>query len=241
MGKTAVILGLILAVCTTSFSKNQKQMSNSEIKTEKTVKEKIGLLVILKAKKEKEEEVKNFLLSGKAIVQKESRTISWYAFQIDESTFGIYDTFDDETGRSAHFNGEVAKSLLASAPELLDAFSIESSITSIDVLAFNKTAKLDEKKGLLVIMNAKKGKESNVKSFLESALPLVKEETQTMSWYAIDLGNGKFGIFDTFATDSGREAHINGKIAAALLKNATQLLENFQASDIQTIDILAIK
>ncbi len=215
-------------------------MSNSAIKTEKT-EEKIGLLVILKAKKGKENDVKNFLLSGRSIVQKESKTISWYAFQIDDSTFGIYDTFEDETGKNAHFNGDLAKALLANAPELLDAFTIEKSITPIEVLAFNKRAKPDEKKGILVIVNAKNGKEEEVKSFLKAALVLVKEEVQTMSWYAIDLGNGRFGIFDTFATDSGREAHLNGKIAEALLKNAGQLLENFETSAIQKTNILAAK
>lgn len=93
--------------------------------------------------------------------------------------------------------------------------------------------------GLLATLKAKPGKESEVESFLKSALPLAQAEPDTISWYAIKIDDSTFGIFDTFADDSGRDAHLNGKIAAALMEHAGDLLS--EAPDIRKIDILAAK
>jgi len=65
-------------------------------------------------------------------------------------------------------------------------------------------------------LEAKPGKEKEVEEFLKSAQPLAERERETLSWYAIKLGPGKYGIFDTFADDHGRNAHLNGEIATAL-------------------------
>lgn len=79
----------------------------------------LGLLVTVKAKKGKEQEVSNFLSSALALANQENKTLSWYAFQIDDNTFGVFDTFQDESGRDAHLNGEIAKALMANAEILL--------------------------------------------------------------------------------------------------------------------------
>ncbi len=93
--------------------------------------------------------------------------------------------------------------------------------------------------GLLVRLEAKPGKEQAVADFLRSGLPLAQNEPETVTWYGIQLGPTTFGIFDTFPSDSGRQAHLNGPIAAALMANAADLL----ASDpvIEMVDILASK
>jgi len=62
-------------------------------------------------------------------------------------------------------------------------------------------------------VQAKPGKESQVEAFLKSAQPLAEAEPGTVTWYALNLGGGRFGIFDTFQKESGREAHLNGEIA----------------------------
>ena len=95
------------------------------------------------------------------------------------------------------------------------------------------------KKGLLVKLVAKPGKEHDVAEFLKSALPLLDEEPETINWYAYRIGESTFGIFDTFPGDEGRNAHLAGKIAAALMANAPHLL----ALDptIEHVDILASK
>src|SRR5947209_2389311 len=70
--------------------------------------------------------------------------------------------------------------------------------------------------GLLVTLEAHAGKEAEAEAFLKSAQPLARDEKGTLKWYAIKLGPRKFGIFDTFANEAGRNAHLSGDIAKAL-------------------------
>ena len=77
--------------------------------------------------------------------------------------------------------------------------------------------------GLLVTLEARSGKEADAEAFLKSAQPLALDEKGTLKWYAIKLGPGKFGIFDTFANEAGRNAHLTGEIAKALGERANEL------------------
>lgn len=95
------------------------------------------------------------------------------------------------------------------------------------------------KVGLLVRVEAKPGKEATVASFLEGALALANQEASTPVWFALRLGPSTFGIFDAFANEDGRKAHLSGPIAAALMANATELLS--QPPKIEQVDILAAK
>ena len=92
---------------------------------------------------------------------------------------------------------------------------------------------------LYVPLEAKPGKEKEVADFLRSAVPLVNAETGTISWFAIQEGPSSFAIFDTFDDEAGRDAHLNGKVAAALMARAGELLAKSPA--IFKIDILAEK
>ena len=96
-----------------------------------------------------------------------------------------------------------------------------------------------EKFALLARVEAKPGKETEVLEFWKSALPLAEAEPDTVRWYALKIGPSTFGIFDTFETEEGRQAHLAGQIAAALMANASALL----ASDpvIEQVELLAIK
>jgi quinol monooxygenase YgiN len=93
--------------------------------------------------------------------------------------------------------------------------------------------------GLLVRLRAKPGKEAEVGKFLEGALPAAQAENKTVVWFALRLGPGEFGIFDAFADDSGRQAHLSGPIAAALMKRAKELLSD--PPKIEQVDVLAAK
>jgi quinol monooxygenase YgiN len=80
---------------------------------------KFALYAELKAKPGKEAEVEAFLKQGAEMAKKESGTVHWYGFKEDKGgVFGIFDTFNDEAGRDAHLNGEIAKALMAKAGEL---------------------------------------------------------------------------------------------------------------------------
>jgi quinol monooxygenase YgiN len=77
---------------------------------------------------------------------------------------------------------------------------------------------------ILVMLEARPGKTDDLEALLRSALPIAEAEPGTVSWYALKLGPRSFGIFDTFADQAGREAHLNGAIAQALFARADELL-----------------
>jgi quinol monooxygenase YgiN len=91
--------------------------------------------------------------------------------------------------------------------------------------------------GLLVTLDAQPGKEEELARFLEGALPLVQDEPQTTAWYAVRSGPSRFAIFDTFGDEGGRDAHLSGAVAAALMENAPQLLAG--EPSIERVDLLA--
>jgi len=93
--------------------------------------------------------------------------------------------------------------------------------------------------GLFVRLVAKPGREAEVESFLMSALPLVQAEPATTAWFAIRMGPSTFAIFDVFPGEDGREAHLQGQVAAALMQRAPELLA--EAPAIERIDVLAEK
>lgn len=95
------------------------------------------------------------------------------------------------------------------------------------------------KVGLLARLEAKAGKEAEVEELLKGALPLAEEEAETTVWFAIRIGPSTFGIFDAFESDSGRQAHLAGRIAAALMAKAPELLS--QPPVIENVDVLAVK
>jgi len=95
------------------------------------------------------------------------------------------------------------------------------------------------KVALFVRLEAKPGKENEVESFLKSGLPLVLEEPATTAWFGIRLGPTTFGIFDAFPDDAGRQAHLSGKVAAALMARAAELFS--QPPSLEKVDVLAAK
>lgn len=94
-------------------------------------------------------------------------------------------------------------------------------------------------KGLLVRLEARPGKDDEVEAFLRSALPLVRQEPGTTAWFAIRFGRAEYGIFDVFPDEAGREAHLTGAVAKALMEQAEALLA--EPPGIQKLDILAEK
>jgi quinol monooxygenase YgiN len=92
---------------------------------------------------------------------------------------------------------------------------------------------------LLVRLEAKPGKEADVENFLKGGLPIVQEEPATTAWFAIRMGPSTFGIFDAFPDEAGRQAHLTGRVAAALMAQASDLLS--QPPSIEQVDVLAAK
>ena len=92
---------------------------------------------------------------------------------------------------------------------------------------------------VLARVEAKPGKETEVENFLRSALSMVEEEPGTVEWFAIKMGPSTFGVFDIFKDEAGRQAHLNGQVAAGLMANAGALLA--KAPIIEKCEVLAVK
>ncbi|HEY3009278.1 MAG TPA: antibiotic biosynthesis monooxygenase [Micromonosporaceae bacterium] len=91
-----------------------------------------GLLAVLEAKPGKGDDLAAFLQQGRALAAAESGTVTWYAFRLSDTSYGIFDTFEDEEGRQAHLNGEIPAALAKVGPDLLAA---DPDIRQIDVIA----------------------------------------------------------------------------------------------------------
>ncbi len=93
--------------------------------------------------------------------------------------------------------------------------------------------------GLFVRLESKPGREEEVEDFLRGGLAVVQEEPATVAWFALRLGPSTFGIFDVFPDEDGRQAHLSGRVAAALMARAPELLARPPAID--NVDVLAVK
>ena len=91
-----------------------------------------GILATLEAKPGRGDDLAAFLQQGRELAAAESGTVTWYAFRLSDTTYGIFDTFDDEDGRAAHLNGEIPAALGQVAPDLLVA---DPDIRPIDIVA----------------------------------------------------------------------------------------------------------
>jgi len=92
---------------------------------------------------------------------------------------------------------------------------------------------------LFVRLESKPGKEGEVEAFLRSGLPIVQDEPATVAWFGIRLGPSTFGIFDAFPDEAGRQAHLSGRVAQALMAKADDLLA--KPPVIEKVDVLAAK
>jgi quinol monooxygenase YgiN len=91
-----------------------------------------GLLALLDAKPGKGDELAAFLEQGRALAAEETGTVTWYAFKVNDTTYGVFDTFDDEEGRQAHLNGQIPAALGSVGPDLL---AEDPNIQLIDIIA----------------------------------------------------------------------------------------------------------
>ena len=91
-----------------------------------------GVLALLKAKPGKDADLASFLENGRAIAAAEEGTVTWYAFKVEDSTYGIFDTFESEDAREAHLGGEIPRALAQVGPDLL---ANDPDIHMVDVIA----------------------------------------------------------------------------------------------------------
>jgi len=95
------------------------------------------------------------------------------------------------------------------------------------------------KQAIWVMLKAKPGKEADVEAFLKQGASMANDEPETVTWYGLKMGPGVYGVFDTFNDEAGRDAHLSGPIAKALMANAAELFSN--ELKIEQMEILAAK
>ena len=95
------------------------------------------------------------------------------------------------------------------------------------------------KQAIWVMLKAKPGKESEIEAFLSQGASMANDEAGTVTWYGVKMGPGVYGVFDTFDDEAGRDAHLNGRIAEALMAKAPELFTN--ELRIEQMEILAAK
>lgn len=190
-----------------------------------------------------------FLAQGaKLVAQTEPNTTLWYALKKADGSFGIFDFFPNEAGRSEHFAGKVAAALKDNSEKLVANGwdqGVVANINNFFVLSY-KTPNGNNKatQATYIKLQAQAGKEQALEDLLISAADIVAQtEPKTLLWTALKLNKNTYGIFDTFTDDSGRQAHFAGKVATALKAKADSLVvggwDNGVLKNIHNFEIVA--
>jgi quinol monooxygenase YgiN len=197
-----------------------------------------ALFVGIEANAGHEQEVAAFLRAALAEVREEPDTRNWYALRFAPAEFAIFDTFPGAAGQIKHLLGKVGRALIMKSFTTIEGLP---SVESAELLAVKMPGAAVEVPALAlyVPLKAREGRESTVADFLKSGAALVADEPGTLAWYALHLGGRDFAIFDVFANEAGREAHLQGKVAAALMASAPELFEG--ALTIKRGEVLAAK
>ncbi len=190
-------------------------------------------MIPMQAADEHANELHAFLESGRDLVaETEPQTRSWYALsnEGDEGGVAIFDTFDDQAGRDAHFDGQVAAALQAKSPQLVRGGwdGVLAAVANYERLAtLEREGAAAPTKATYITLEAAAGRAEQLAAFLTSGRDLVfRTEPNTLRWYALrsEANPDRFAIFDLFPNAEGRAAHFDGQVAAALEEQAADLV-----------------
>jgi quinol monooxygenase YgiN len=194
-----------------------------------------GLLVRLEARAGKDNDVEAFLLSALPLVKEEASTTAWFALRFGRSEYGIFNVFPDASAREAHLSGAVGRALSMRADELFASPPrIDQLIVLADKLPEVMPAQTDTK-GMLLTFRARMGHEREVEKFLRDAKLLVDSELHTTAWFAVQLANGEYGIFDVFPDNGARFHHLTGHVPRELAKHAFSLLGSMPEMELLSV------
>ncbi len=235
----------ILTIAATACIHGEKTMS-----TQTKVKE--ATSINIEAAKGQEANLSHLLSSAAELVRKtEPETLQWMAIKENDKSFRIIDFFENDSGRSKHFGGQVAAALKNQSSDLVAGGwdkGVLANVQNSQVLAgFVRPLNSENAKlASYITLKAKQGQAENLASFLKAGADLVEQtEPKTLVWYALQLDNSTFAIYDVFASAEGRDDHFNGKVAAALKENAEKLVEGSREkgvlANIRHYDVLSSK
>jgi quinol monooxygenase YgiN len=194
-----------------------------------------GLLVRLSAKSGKSEKVEDFMLSALPLVNQEPGTTAWFAIKFGRADYGLLEFFPSEADRDAHLNSPAIKAMRERADALLDD---PPQIQNLTVLAEKLPLTAPGEpvaKAVLLTFKPHEGHERQVEQFLRGAEAFVRDEEKTVAWFAFQLDDGQYGIFDVFPDNAGRFAHLIGRVPLELTKHALSLLGGFPDMDLPNV------
>lgn len=209
----------------------------------------------LTANDNQSEELAKFLIAGRDMVAaSEPNTIYWYSLrnESDAGELTIFDIFPDQAGRQAHFDGDVAKALMGSAPTLVKGGWEQGVLANARNYAVVGATKVEAPpamtKATYIALEAAPGQAAALEQFLAAGAGMVAEhEPATAYWYALrdEDRAGHYAIFDLFADQAGRAAHFAGPVAAALKEKAGELVvggwDDGVVGKVVNYDVLAAK
>lgn len=224
-------------------------ISRSEVPKQETIM-KEATYIPFEAKSGQDKELTAFLKEGATLVaQTEPNTLYWYALKKNDGSFGIFDFFPNEAGRSEHFAGKVAAALNTNADTLVAHGwdkGVVANISNFSILSYKEpdTDLENATSATYIVLKAQPGKEQELQQLLIGAASVVAQtEPKTLLWTSLKLDSNTFGIFDTFTDEGGREAHFAGKVAAALKAQADDLVvggwDNGVLNNIHNFEIIA--
>lgn len=214
----------------THLEKGENIMT-AEIPT--TIQPNEGTAIRIQATPGNEQALADLLSSAAALVREtEPGTLQWVAQQESFDTFRIVDFFADDSGRTAHFAGQVAAALQQQAPALVQSGweqGVVANVENSQVLASVVRVADTERQPQLasyIELTAKPGQAENLAEFLTGGGKIVEEtEPGTVLWYALRIDDNRFAIYDLFVDEDARDAHFGGLVAAALKDSADDLVE----------------
>lgn len=180
----------------------------------------------------------------------EPGTKLWFALQGPDDTLAIFDIFDDEAARNAHFSGVVAGALNKNADKLVKGGWDDGIVARIDnSVLLSEKAPVDiysATTATYIKLKAAPGKADALAELLSAAGSIVAEtEPKTLYWAALRIDDENFAIYDIFADNSGRDDHFAGKVAGMLKEASSELVEggwnDGVVANVNNFDILAIK
>ena len=196
-----------------------------------------AMFIEIEAKSESQDEIANFLRNAVDAAEHEPDTRDWYALRFDAQHFALFDTFDGHLGRLKHIAGEIGRGLVVKSFTSLSGLPDMSSSEIVAAKLPNGTTQA--RLALYVPIETRLGQGRDFGEMLVAAKQMADAEPGTIAWYALRSGPNDFAIIDFFADEEGRQAHLNGPIAAALKEQVGRFLDVMP--EIRQAEVLASK
>lgn len=204
-------------------------MNQLEIYTQNTMQE--ATYISITANDHRAKQLGRFLKEGASLVgSTEPNTKLWLALNQGNNNFAIFDVFPDEHGRAEHFGGQVAAALKEKSLTLVAGGwegGVVNNVKNYQILSSKlPTNHTQATEATYITLTAKEGKAQELANLLSMGGDIVAAtEPGTVFWFGMQLDERRFAIFDTFINDAARQAHFNGKVAAALQAKAEEIVE----------------